>query len=361
MQQLQSNIPDKILDNIVIVFSRVTEEALCQYDLKSLPFEVKKANIFYIDNPIFHLNFASCSATLKNDIVNKWQACMESFDSLVARIQELSIVANNDFKTLRQQRDYVKLVLHQVQCKIKQLQDVQTQLEEAEIMIQHGQIHQEQYKDYTRSREVTEYEFVECSTLSTICSTCTKVCHDNCGLEKINEAGSNQFKNCCAFGGADNCRGCSHGFVVHYHANKTVNAITKTLEDVLQDIKDKYDAAVRDTNLARASFTGFTAAKAGVEKAIDDEIVNLRASCQKIMSIVKGFNLANELYITVQQLKYNFARCSNQRAIERANKTIEAICAIIDGLSAKGMAATGVVTGKADHHSSSSSNAYDFN
>jgi hypothetical protein len=217
-------------------------------------------------------------------------------------------------------------------------------------MIQIGKIQQEQYKAYTCSREVTEYEFVECASLSTICSTCTKVCHDNCGLEKINEAGSNQFKNCYAFCGNDNCRECSHSFVVHYHANKTVKAITKTLEDVLQDIKDKYDAAVRDTNSARASFSNFTAAKAGVEKAIDDEIVNLRTSCQKIMSIVKGFNLANELYITVQQLKYNFARCNNQKAIERANKTIEAICAIIDGLSAKGMAASNIVTGKAEHY-----------
>ena len=80
---------------------------------------------------------------------------------------------------------------------------------------------------------------------STICSTCTHICHQDCGLSEITTAGDNAFKGCAAFNGAENCRYCPRkcSFTAHFHGKKRIVKTSTTVDTVINDLLKKFKDA----------------------------------------------------------------------------------------------------------------------
>lgn len=71
-----------------------------------------------------------------------------------------------------------------------------------------------------------------------------------------------------AYRGQNNCRvcegHCSH--TTHYHARKTMQTTDQSLDEVLHDMKAKFDAASKGKNDQMQQITSIKTAKAGVMK-----------------------------------------------------------------------------------------------
>lgn len=77
--------------------------------------------------------------------------------------------------------------------------------------------------------------------LNTICSTCTHICHPDCGLEEITMAGDNAFMACTAFDGTQ-CKNCPEhcSFTTHFHGKKKIVKTARTVESVIDDLLKKF-------------------------------------------------------------------------------------------------------------------------
>jgi hypothetical protein len=254
----------------------------------------------------------------------------------MVRINKLGSKNVEVIKKVRQNRDNIKTVLHEVRLKIANLQQVQFQLDKMEVLLKQGESDQSKYKDYTKKEIITEKILVDAPYHSTICENCNYVCHDNCSLQEISELGSNQFKNCAAFSG-DYCKDCPGKclYTRHYHAKKTVKTIEKTVEKMLQDIKAKFDSANNKVSDAKSQLKVISSSRDDVNKKIEVEISRLDNSCKEIMTHCTGFNLAAELNNTMQQLTVERSMMSNLAAMATADKFINTIKQIIDGLTEK--------------------------
>lgn len=336
MVNLKGILPDIVFENIIIVFTRVIAKELCQYDFSKLPIDVKDENMFFMANNAFTLDMTTCSPVVLEAEVRNWDLCMKEFERMVLRVQQLRPKeVGRIMHLIRTNRDDVKAALHKVKLNVRTLQDVQASLDHFERAVKTGEASMNQYANYRTKKTVQEVRLVDAPYHSTICGNCNEVCHDNCGLDEIYNKGSQDFKMCAACGGNDNCLVCKSKchYSYHYHANKTVQHFEKVLDEVLGDIKDKYDTAVQSVAQATGQLGTLESDKKAVEAAIDSEIRTLQAKCEEIKHHCSGFNLAAELSITLEQLRTELRMINNSKAMATAKKFVETITRIIDGLN----------------------------
>jgi hypothetical protein len=194
---------------------------------------------------------------------------------------------------------------------------------------------QSQFANFTQTTRQREKKLVDNpSYYSTICGRCVHVCHQQCGLEEIQERGSHKFTSCAAFGG-DNCRICPStcSYTEHFHDRKLVVEEYKTVDEIIDDIKNKYDLAVDKFGDAVAKQGGLAAARQAVDDGISKLVADVQAKCDKIKSVASNFNLAAELNISIKQLEDEKATLTNLDSIDTAQRFIDTIRNIVNALS----------------------------
>jgi len=228
------------------------------------------------------------------------------------------------FQVVNMSRDEVKAHLHGILLKLRSIQDTQARIEEFEKMIQRGEADQENFKDYIKKDLVKEIVQTDVEYHNTICSTCSSVCHRHCGLEEITTAGSNQFKRCAAFSGKDNCSCCQEkcSYTVHYHARKNIELVETTLEKVIDEMKAQYDNAITSTENAMREFNAIESSKKALQHEIEQLLKKIDETCLQIKKLVSGFNFAQELHITVDQLKAERTMLTSLASIALADRAI---------------------------------------
>jgi Pyruvate/2-oxoacid:ferredoxin oxidoreductase delta subunit len=337
MNRFRGALPDVVFDNIIVIYTKVKYREFCQCNDDTLPIPILAQNMFYIQNPMFSLpldKFLSNPDSYE-ELQRDWRQCMKEYKRIMKRVFELPVHnIQSMLRSIRDSRERLQIVLHGVSLKIEELQTVQMQLDLAEKMMKNGQLKQEQYKNFTQEKTVKETLLVDAPYHSTICRHCNVVCHDHCGLSEIKNEGSNRFKDCLAFSGANNCTVCADRcpYTHHYHARKTIKVTEKRLNEVLKDVKVNYDAAIKGTSAAKQQLTTNEAAKKAVEHAIDNEIKKLETTAKDIMKYCSGFNLANELRVTMTDLEYQKSMMKNLSAMSSADKFIKTIKRIVDGM-----------------------------
>ncbi len=236
-----------------------------------------------------------------------------------------------------------------MRLQMKQLQDAQTQLDEVETAMKTASADQSQFASFTRTRTTKEKRMVPAAFHSTICGTCAHICHYQCGLSKISQKGSNQFKECNAFGGASNCRICprSCSYTDHFHDCKGFVEEHTTLEEVIEDIKAKYDHAVDAYAKAQSQHGGLAAARLAVESGVTALMQRVQDSCSSIRQQCRDYNFAVELSVTIRQLEGDRDKLSNLKAIEITQRFIETVKVIVYTMSAHADSSADVYEGAA--------------
>jgi len=303
MTRFKGSLPDVVLQNIVVVLTNTAKRSMSNFQIEKLFF--RPAKLFFMSNSAFSTDPTTWEAADRRDLEADFSSSLETVHALLRYLSEFASISRSAFENLREARFKVKAILHKAQTDMVKLQSILDQLAKAEESMKRHGASAEQFQHFTQQKEVCSKELVDAPTHSTICSECTHMCHESCGLNEISQKGDNAFKNCLAFGQADMCRSCpmSCSFTLHYHARKRVVEKKEKMEEVLQDIKSKYDAAVSGVKTSQNEITTVQGSRKAVQDALDQMKVELESKCRQLKNICSGFNLAEELHITLEQLK----------------------------------------------------------
>ncbi len=160
-----------------------------------------------------------------------------------------------------------------------------------------------------------------------VCRKCDHVCHDKCGLHETTTHGNRIFQQCWAMSPEGQCYICpSHClYTDHYHARKTMKIKQQKLQDVLHDIKAKYDLATRNKVDFQSRVTTTQEAKQMLERALKQKLEEIKHKCVELRRICSGFNLAQELHALIDQLKAEATMLRNIEAKQQAEGFIRSL------------------------------------
>ena len=336
LSRLNGNIPDIALKNIVYVMTNSATKARSNFNVEGAPFAPKY--VCYMNNSAFSSDPKEWSSHTMRYLVDDWRASMYVVHELMKGIMQMGHIATDQFAQMKKQRDLVKFTLHEARCKVEELQVVQNDILDIEAKMRRAKEDQSRFSDYTRQKMEKRVEWEDTPYHNTLCSTCTTVCHQQCGLEEVKVAGDMRFLCCAAFSGAQHCTvcggetRCTHA--VHYHACKLPRVVEETLEEVLQDVKADYDAATEGLSQATLQMSKLTDSKKLIEAYIAQLAQDILASCTGIKDICKGFNFAEEMHLLIQQLEAHRTLLTDPVARDTAESFINSVKGILQGLHA---------------------------
>jgi hypothetical protein len=260
-------------------------------------------------------------------------------DEVFKRIASMGQVSTDQFAAMQKNRDVVKAALHGARLKVEELQKVQDNILDIEAVMRRQQDDMNRFKDYTTSKKIDTVEMEDTPYHNTVCSTCNCVCHEQCGLEEIQIAGDCRFLQCVAFSGQQHCNACGGesrcGHSSHYHARKKPVKKSKTVDDVLEDVKRNYEAATAGFTQSQTDLSNLQSTKKLLEDSISQISNEILVSCKDIKSICKGFDFAEEMHILLQQLEAHKLQLHDPVAKKTAQAFIDSIIGIITGLNAE--------------------------
>ncbi|EGG19047.1 hypothetical protein DFA_02290 [Cavenderia fasciculata] len=323
--RLQGFIPDVILNNLVIVFTKCRKDT-CTFDLKLFG-DLQSNTTFYMDNSTFSTDPYLWSQDSLRFLNLEFQQSMNTIDRMLQTIQQKATISTQAFTDMQSIRFKVKETLHQSKMKFQRIQQLESDIAEAQQQLGVHSNDAVKFQNYTKSTIVTRKDQIDVDYHNTICSNCDYVCHSHCGLQEISTKGDNAFKKCTAMAGYDYCTVCPGkcSYTVHYHAKKKIKEVTETLEEEIAGMKVKYQQATQGVASAQTQITSISSIKSLVEVAIKSMINVITKSCQELKKICRGFNIVDELYITLQQMKVESRLLTSHEAREAADTMINAI------------------------------------
>ena len=111
----------------------------------------------------------------------------------------------------------------------------------------------------------------------------------------------------------------------HYHARKTMRVKQQKLQDVLHDIKAKYDLATKNRADFQSRIMTTQDAKKMLERALKQKLEEIKHKCAELRRICSGFNLAQELHALIDQLKAEATMLRNIEAKQQAEEFIRSL------------------------------------
>ncbi len=231
-------------------------------------------------------------------------------------------------------RSQLKSVLHQAKLDILQLQKFQDETVKIRDVSERLKLTVNQYKNFTTKKEITTVKLVDAAFYSTICSKCNVVCHADCSLTEMRSTGSLSFSKCACFHHGDTCRkcrGCSPE--VHYHDNKEMIVVKTTVDEEIQDIKQKYieNAKLHDDVVKQMDQQLLL--KHSIEHKIKTIQDNINTNCIELKKICKGFNLIDELNYLIHHLKQESHKLVSIETKQTAESFITNITQLVNDLS----------------------------
>ena len=97
------------------------------------------------------------------------------------------------------------------------------------------------------------------------------------------------------------------------------------LQDVLHDIKAKYDLATKNRSDFQTRITTTQEAKKMLENALKQKLDEIKQKCVELRRICSGFNLAQELHALIDQLKAEATMLRNIEAKQQAEEFIRSL------------------------------------
>jgi predicted GTPase len=339
--RFKGSLPDTVLNNIFVVFTNCDSELNRNFDLAVLTKYFKPRHISHMQNLAFASNPEKWVGKALQQVKHTWENSMNEIDELLECIKKIHVVATTDFKTMRDLKFQIKNMLHESRLQIQKLQQLHDDITKFQTQAQQYGSQAQNFSNFVQTRVEKIVKMVDADYHSTICSTCNYVCHDHCGLEEVTTTGTNHFINCAAMKG-ENCTVCPKRCIhsVHYHSRKKMVEEEKTVEDVLEDIKAKYELSMKNKNEAEKQCTDAASALALIEAAVQKEREDVEAKCKELKKICSGFNLVDELYIHIQQLIAEAKNLTSLEARKKAEEYIESLEIFVDTLSGRSAAQT---------------------
>ncbi|CAF0766564.1 unnamed protein product [Adineta ricciae] len=323
--RLRGNLPDVVMDNVIVVLTNAKRHE-ANFNISSLQLH-GTVYPYYMQNSAFSQDPHTWDQAALDALQFDWDASMDELKRMMETIDTFKTKSVGAFKDMKDIRNAIKALMHEARLEVSQIQKMQDELAAFEHALKQYKTEEVTYKDYTRERVVETKELVDAKYHSTVCRKCDHVCHDKCGLHETTTHGNRIFQRCWAMSAEGQCYICpSHClYTEHYHARKTMKVKQQKLQDVLHDIKAKYDSATKNTNDFQSRITTTQEAKKMLERALQQKLEEIKHKCAELRRICSGFNLAQELHALIDQLKAEAVMLRNIEAKQQAEDFIRSL------------------------------------
>ncbi len=322
--RLRGNLPDIIMSNVILVLTNATRHA-ANFSVPALELN---GNVYpyYMQNSAFSQDPSTWTAPALEALQYDWDQAMDEIRAMVQTIDTFKTKSVVAFKHMKDIRNEIKTQMHAARLEVEKIQKMQDEIAAFETVLKQSNNDLVTYKDYTKEREVDDIQIIDAPFHSTLCQNCNHVCHPRCSLEETTAVGAQIFQRCWAISNG-NCRQCQHkcSYTTHYHAKKTVQKGKRKLQDVLTEIKAKYDQATKDKSDYQKKITSTTDAKKLLEKALSQKNEEIKQLCIQLRALCSGFNIAQELHALIDQLEAESAMLKNIEAKQQANAFIRSL------------------------------------
>ena len=284
LARLRGNLPDVVLDSVIVVLTNVKRHET-NFELSALQLS-GKVYPYYMQNSAFSTDPRKWDNSAREQLDTDWSVSMEELRKMTKAIdtfQSKSVTAFKDLKTIR---DAIKTLMHETRLEVVKIQKMQDDIAALEIALKKYEDDEAAYQAYTKQSVTMVTELVDASYHSTMCIDCNNVCHDHCGLNETTTIGNEVFQGCAAMSN-NSCTQCEKkcSYDRHYHARKTVQTMEKTVSEVLEDIKAKYDFATQGKQTAEHELATVGDAKQMLQKALDMANQEIQNKCNELRKV----------------------------------------------------------------------------
>lgn len=352
--RLRGNLPDIVMDNVIVVLTNAKRHE-ANFNISSLQLH-GTVYPYYMQNSAFSQDPNTWDQAALDALQFDWDASMDEMKRMIETIDTFKTKSVTAFKDMKDIRNAIKALMHEARLEVSQIQKMQDELAAFEHALKQYKTDEVTYKDYTRERVVETKELVDTKYHSSksaryrrsinelfllaVCRKCDHVCHDKCGLHETTTHGNRIFQRCWAMSPEGQCYICPNHclYTDHYHARKTMKIKQQKLQDVLHDIKAKYDLATRNKSDFQTRITTTQDAKKMLERALKQKLEEIKHKCAELRRICSGFNLAQELHALIDQLKAEATMLRNIEAKQQAEEFIRSLSEFCRQLEADQMA-----------------------
>lgn len=322
-------LPDSIMSNIIVVFTMCRRDTCNFNDLKLLG--IKPAKVFYMNNTAFSSDPSKWDDTTMLEL--EWDQSMNACNQLSHFLTSLSNVSTYEFEQMRKIRNTIKTNIQDAKLEILNLQRIQEEYQKAVMAAEKFNATADEFKDYTVQKTIPQEQMVDAPYHSTICTKCNKVCHDHCGLDEIDPEVSDKnthILNCSCFHGGNKCSNCECDETSHFHARKTMETVMVTLDEEIEDLKNKYMDAMKNKEESEEELSEKEIIQNSIKVKIANIITKIKINTLELKKICKNYNLVNDLNDLIHKLKQEKELLSTVEAKETAETFIVAITELCD-------------------------------
>ncbi|XP_029729939.2 uncharacterized protein LOC115253545 isoform X2 [Aedes albopictus] len=130
---------------------------------------------------------------------------------------------------------------------------------------------------------------------------------------------------------------CKHSHFRHYDDNVRPVKKTKTVEEILEDVKNAFDHHMNKNEKIESKIGDLDADVAALKHALDEKEVEIRKHCNELKKLCSQFNFVDELQGVIAVMDRDARTLTSTEARADAEKRIGNIKHVVDTLSSSGM------------------------
>ncbi|KXJ78521.1 hypothetical protein RP20_CCG004376 [Aedes albopictus] len=339
---LRSSIPDVLLQNLVVVLTNCSSTTV-NFDLAHLkPWTIAEANVFHMNNCAFSRPVSQWinDKREKKRMEFEWQCSMETIEELNEHLTMLGSKATEAFKQMRFNKNTIKLQLRSILSEVKKIQNLQNELDNMQNTQQNISADIKKYSDYKRTKQVEYTELERSEYVSKFCTQCLTTCYENTALSpSVTRSYTmksvpfcRDILNFIEFIFQDICH-CKH--LPFSHCESKVRSVrkTKSVEEILQDVKNAYDDNVRRNKEIQSKIGSLDTDIAALRHVLDKKEVEILKCCHELKKLCSQFNFVDELQGVIDVLGRNARTLTSTVSRADAENRIRNIKHVIDTLS----------------------------
>eukprot|EP01133_Synstelium_polycarpum_P015450 gene15450-18330_t len=114
-----------------------------------------------------------------------------------------------------------------------------------------------------------------------------------------------------------------------------MKTITHTLDEEITEMKEKYQQSIEGESSAKLAIKGYEQTLKMAQSAIQSMTVKVAVACTDLKKICRGYNLVNEIGLTMEQMEMEAKLLTSYEARKTAEDMIKVVKSISETLSDK--------------------------
>lgn len=326
IHHLKGSMPASISENIIVVFT-MCNEYTCNFDVSKLVENgINTKNIYYVNNTAWISDPSKLSNNAIASLNADWKMSMETIGKMLQTVSTLTAKTTADFEIIKNLRNEVKSILHDSKVNLLNLQNILDEIHQAEISASKFKATSQQCEDYIIKKPVQKLILKEAPYHSTLCQKCNTVCHSNCSINEITDGNLEGLKHCmCIDGNTGNCINCGCSYNQHYHDRKDMSNATVLVDEVIQELKDKYEEELKKMEEALGVLSSKDVIKTALGIKINENINSIIKKSSEIKNICPHFNITSQIKDYIYMLEQDALSMTSIEARENCDQFVKCL------------------------------------